>query len=76
MRHMRATPDNRVRVYQAVCTNFVDFGSALGLETIAQRTGLDEETVQACCDALVNTGGLTNVGDPNAYPRWIPAVVR
>ena len=62
------------RVIKAV--HFDTDGGGAGLMTISQRTGLDLEIVQACCEAMQESGALT-VADVvgQDYRVWFPAVL-
>jgi len=73
---MRATPENRQKVYNAVRSHWMDARTGVGADTLATRVGLEVETVYACCAAMVESSALEASNDRADYPTWRPAVVR
>jgi Holliday junction resolvasome RuvABC ATP-dependent DNA helicase subunit len=62
-------------VFRTVSAYVNDNGVPVGLETTASRAGLDEETVQACLDCLVESAALVK-GIARGNPVWSPGVLR
>ena len=76
MRHMRASPENRQKVYNAVRAYWLDARLGISTDTLAQRVGLELEIVEACCAAMLESSALEKLQGNVDYPTWKPAVVR
>lgn len=69
-RIMRASPEHRQSVFQAIKNHQIDTGVATGLGWIASKTGLPEDTIVACCECLVESKVIVKIGLPD-YPVWL-----
>jgi len=76
MRRMRVSPEHRQSVYNAVRSHWKNEGVGISSDTLANRTRLDVLIVEACCEAMVESRALENVGIRSDHPMWRPAVIR
>jgi hypothetical protein len=73
---MRATPTNRLRIYNVTRAYWADYGKGIGVDTLAARLSLPPEAVEACCIALVEARVLELANVSATHPMYRPSVVR
>jgi len=74
MRQMRATPENRQLVYNALKAYQLDTAQAASVETLATRAKLPDEVVAACLDAFVAAQLVVELTAIPDHPLYLLAV--
>lgn len=71
---MRATPENRRIVYEAIKAYRQDTGVAVSDATLADRIGLSLEVVEACTAALCEAGVVLLFDAIPDHPLYMPVI--
>ena len=72
MRRMLVSTENRKLVYDTVRAHWRNTGTGISSDTLANRIRLDVRTIDACCEVMVESRALENIGVRIAHPMWKP----